>query len=92
MTLVRRPSTSTSRIVSALFSRMSSHAWGVWKALCGVMSVNGDTASGATRVGLPVVEAALAQLEADGLVHRLEQVWAPASYLSARASGRADPH
>jgi len=43
-------------------------------------------------VALPVVEAALAQLEADGLVHRLEQVWAPASYLSARASGRADPH
>lgn len=60
-----------------------------------------DTAAGIQRfwlppevgeVGLPVVEAALAQLEADGVVHRLEQVWAPASYLSVRASGRADPH
>ena len=36
MTLVRSPSTRTSRIVSALFTRMSSQASGVWKALWGV--------------------------------------------------------
>jgi len=36
ITFVRNPSTSTSRIVSALFRRMSAQASGVWKALCGV--------------------------------------------------------
>lgn len=60
-----------------------------------------DTAAGIQRfwlppevgeVGLPVVEAALAQLEAEGLVHRLEQVWAPASYLRARSADHTDPH
>lgn len=76
----------------------------VASAIRGYLSRNpraSDTAAGIQRfwlppevgeVALPVVEAALAKLEADGLVHRLEQVWAPASYLSARASGRADPH
>ena len=60
-----------------------------------------DTAAGIQRywltadigeVALPVVEAALSQLEAEGVVHRLEQVWAPASYLRARAADHTDPH
>ena len=37
-TLVRSPSTSTSRMVSVLLRRMSSQASGVWKAMCGVMT------------------------------------------------------
>lgn len=57
-----------------------------------------DTAAGIQRfwlppqvgeVALPVVEAALAQLAADGLVHRVEQAWAPTSYQSATP---AEPH
>lgn len=64
------------------------------RAYLGRNPLASDTAAGIQRFWLPpqvgevaltVVEAALAQLEADGVVHRLEQAWAPASYLSARA-------
>lgn len=70
-------------------------------AIRGYLSRNpkaSDTAAGIQRFWLPahvgevtlsVVEAALAQLEADGVVHRLEQVWAPASYLRARTTSPA---
>lgn len=37
ITFDERPSSSTSRIVSALLRRISAQASGVWKALCGVM-------------------------------------------------------
>lgn len=55
-----------------------------------------DTAEGIQRwwvlpqlgeVSLQVVEAALAVLEAEGAIHRLQQAWAPTAYLAARPQG-----
>ena len=55
-----------------------------------------DTAEGIQRwwvlpqlgeVSLQVVEASLALLEAEGVIQRLQQAWAPTAYLAARPQG-----
>jgi len=55
-----------------------------------------DTAEGIQRwwvlpqlgeVALPAVEAALTLLEAEGVLQRLQQAWAPTAYLAARPPG-----
>lgn len=59
-----------------------------------------DTAEGIQRwwvlpqlgeVSLQAVEAALAVLEAEGVIQKLQQAWAPTAYLAARPQGDS-PH
>jgi hypothetical protein len=73
-------------VVVAIRSHLSSHPQA------------SDTAAGIQRwwvlphvgeVSLEVVEAALARLACEGVIHRIDQAWSPASYAAVRASAPA---
>lgn len=79
----RAPFPDEEAVVVAIRSHLSSHPQA------------SDTAAGIQRwwvlphvgeVSLEVVEAALARLTSEGVIHRIDQAWAPASYAAARAS------